>query len=59
MNEIFVTTLDELMNLMVKYNLEHNGMSNIYHGWHWYTDDEQDVEVYFLPNFQDEGSVKN
>ena len=57
--QIFVTTLDELMNMMCKYNLEHNGMSGLYHGWHWYSDDEADIEVYFKVEHEEEGSVKN
>lgn len=47
MKELFVTTLDELQDLELEYNLEDCGMSGKYYGWHWYQDDEQQVAVYF------------
>lgn len=44
---IFVTDEQEMDDLMVQYNLEDNGMSGCYLGYHWYSDDEADVNVYF------------
>lgn len=46
---VFVTTIDELEELMCQYDLEDCGMSGKYFGWHWYSyfDEEILVDVYF------------
>lgn len=45
--ELFVTTLEELEDMEMQYNLEDGGMSGLHIGWHWYYDDEAGVDVYF------------
>ena len=45
--EIFVTTIEDLEEMEIKYNLEDCGMSGRHIGWHWYSDDETEVDVYF------------
>jgi len=45
--EIKVTSLEELEELEIKYNLEDCGNSGKYNGWKWLVDDENEVDVYF------------
>lgn len=47
MKELFVKDLESLEELEYKYNLEDCGMSGQYYGWHWYCDDEEEVNAYF------------
>lgn len=47
MEELFVTTLEELEKMQEQYNLEDCGMSGQHYGWHWFQDDEASVSVYF------------
>lgn len=44
---IFTTTIEELQESEEKYNLEDCGMSGLFIGWHWFCDNEKDVNVYF------------
>lgn len=46
MKEIFVTTVEEMEELEIEYNLEDCGMSGLHIGWHWMQDDEEEVAVY-------------
>jgi len=47
MKEIFATTIDEMEDLEMEYDLEDCGMSGRYPSHHWYQDDEAEVAVYF------------
>lgn len=47
MKELFITSLEELEELQIEYNLEDLGMSGKYDGWHWMQDDESEIAVYF------------
>lgn len=45
--EIKIHTLEELFDLQCEYDLEFNGMSGVYFGYQWYSDDDKNVDVYF------------
>lgn len=47
MKNIFVSTLEELEEMEIEYNLEDCGMSGINSHGHWYCDDEAEVNVYY------------
>lgn len=46
MKELFITSLEDLEELDIRYYLEDCGMSGKYYGWHWFQDDAADVSVY-------------
>lgn len=47
MKEMFIN-FEELEQMECNYNIEDNGMSGKYYGYHWYTamNDEQTIELY-------------
>ena len=45
--EFFVESEEEMENYEVEYNLEDGGMSGLHDGWHWFYDDNAEIDVYF------------